>query len=66
MKCPFKKTTYNLDAFGNLVGVMAGTDGSIAESREVFNECDKENCMAFSVEEEKCQLCQRLKRNTNE
>ena len=47
MKCPFKKTTYNLDAFGNLVGVMAGTDGSIAESREVFNECDKEKLYGF-------------------
>lgn len=64
MKCPFKKTTYNLDAFGNLVGVMAGTDGSIAESREVFNECDKENCMAYF--NDACSLCRDLRRNTNE
>lgn len=64
MKCPFKKTTYNLDAFGNLVGVMAGTDGSIAESREVFNECDKENCMAYS--NDTCSLCRDLRRNINE
>lgn len=64
MKCPFKKTTFNLDAFGNLVGVMAGTDGSIAESREIFNECDKENCMAYF--NEVCSLCQGIRRNTNE
>ena len=66
MKCPFKKITYNLDGFGNLVGIMTGTDGSIAESREEFNECDKEKCMAYCCRNDTCFLCQGIRRNTNE
>ena len=62
MKCPFKKKTYHLDCYGNQMGAGVGNNQLLAESREEFNECDKEKCMAFSIEEKKCLLCQQMYR----